>query len=114
MRVEVERDAARKSWKVYVLMDGEQMRRWDPAATGPTFLDQWPVIEPGTAVEPSLVIEDEVWGPLATAILGLPTDQAPLADHLADARRVRDRLLTMVESAWPPPPRLLTADEAGQ
>lgn len=100
MRVEIERDIARKAWKVYVLMDGEQLRRWDPTATSLTFLDRWPVVESGAKVEPSLILEDEVWNPLTAAILGLPTDQAPLADHLNDAREVRDRLLAMVEQHW--------------
>lgn len=97
MRVEIEREMATRRWKVWVLSDVGFGRLRVMATTG-----EWLDIEDqrgGEAPPPTWVIDDEVWVPLTAAILGLPTDQAPLADHLNDARAVRDRLLKLVEVA---------------
>lgn len=112
MRVEIEREVATKRSLIYIIRDGDPSWQWFPDVNGgPTWLQ----IEPGEKIKPSLKIDDEVWEALVSAILGLPTDQAPLADHLNDACAVRDRLLTMVEMGWEGmtrPPRLLTPPEA--
>lgn len=97
MRVEIEREAATRRWRVWVLNDASpKMQIMDQAG-------EWFDVNPAKPVPPpTWVINDEVWVPLTRAILGLPTDQAPLADHLNDARQVRDRLLTMIEQRWAP------------
>lgn len=99
MRVEIDREVATKRMLVYVIRDGEPSWQWFPEVNGgPTWLQ----IEPGQKIKPSFKIDEEVWISLTAAILGLPTDQAPLADHLNDARQVRDRLLAMIEQRWAP------------
>jgi hypothetical protein len=96
-RVEIEREVSTRRWRVWVLDEvGGGLRAM--TATGEWIeLDR---ADPKDIPDPTWVIDDEVWIPLTGAILGLPTDQAPLADHLADARQVRDRLLTLVEQGW--------------
>lgn len=93
MRVEIEREAATKRWRIWVIDEAGGVFRVMNA------VGEWleKELTPGAAPPPTWVIDEEVWIPLTAAILGLPTDQAPLADHLADARQVRDRLLVLVE-----------------
>lgn len=113
MRVEIERDFPTMRWNVYVLRDGTPSWQWFPDLQS-VGNQTWIEIEQGAKLEPSLVIEHEVWEPLAAAILGLPTDQAPLADHLNDARAVRDRLLALVEAGYMsavPPGRFFNSDD---
>ena len=96
MRVEVEREAATRRWKVWVIQEaGGVFRVMDAMGN---WLDE--ELSPGAPPPPTWLIDEEVWIPLTAAILGLPTDQAPLADHLNDARAMRDRLLTLVEAGY--------------
>lgn len=87
MRVEIEREVARKSWKVYVLRDADNL--W---AMGP--MGEWFEVAKGS------VPERRGMAAADGGNLRLPTDQRPLADHLNDARQVRDRLLALVENGF--------------
>lgn len=97
MRVAIERHAPTATVRVYVLQDGTGGGgyQWEPD-------HGWNIeVKPGAEMQPSLVFPRDVWEAIASAALAEPDGSAPVKDAVADAREVRDRLLTLVESAFP-------------
>lgn len=93
MRVVLEQDPMRRSMKVWLLPSDDLVVRQDPDGT-------WS-FEPfafGDSPEPSLVLPSQWFEALVREALA--SGGVPEPDALADARKMRDRLMAMVESAW--------------
>jgi hypothetical protein len=98
MRVEVEREAATKMVNVWVVEDGwgdSRGRVWTPIGDGP----EWTEVAAGASAPVSLRLPEEVWVAMIAAGADVPMPSRAQADHLADARMVRDRLL---DAVFPP------------
>lgn len=95
MRVHVERVPWRDEVRVYV-GDGEIHRVYDPDEPGRCVR-----VEAGVEAAPFLVLPAYEFDAIVeAAIMSRPTPEAAF-DAVKDARATRDRLLALVEKAWP-------------
>lgn len=97
MKVKVERDWVRDAYKVWFYLaveTGSRVLRIDGDVR------EWVEVAPGAVLpEPSLILHEQEARLLAPELLGVLPPDTSMSNHLNDAVKVRDRLLTLVEKA---------------
>lgn len=98
MKAHVERDWMSRTVKVWLWRQGERdTRQVLRFLGGDTY--QWDEVLAAVVMEPSFVLQEDAFAALVAAGSDILPPSAATSQHLADAIGVRDRLLTLVESA---------------
>lgn len=95
MKVNVVRDPVRQRYNIYVqLQPGKYLAPFNPLGTGFNIVD----VEPGSEPPLFLWLGDEIAWAVAQGIIEGEANDRPSRDAVNDAREVRDRMITLVET----------------
>lgn len=98
MKAHLERDWSRGGYSLYLWHErGDERVPFIIDERGKFLYDDNNAIQFGQVMPPTMFLADEFYEPIRKAIVGEAIDND---DALADTRKVRDRLLTMVETEW--------------
>ena len=98
MKAHLERDWSRGGYSLYLWHEGTDYRvPFVMEGGGRLLYDDNNAIQFGEVMPPTLFIGDEFYSAIRSAFVGDAIDND---DAAQDARKVRDRLLAMIESEW--------------
>ena len=97
MKAHFERDWPRAGYTLYLYVEYQNARVPVTLDDGKFIYDSKKTAQVGQEVPATLFIPDEFYEAIRMAMVGEAIDND---DTIADARRIRDRLLHMVETEW--------------
>lgn len=97
MRINIDQNWPRDGVDVYIVQDGVDYSIPYTIEDGHFKLDPNNTVQSGETFAPTLFIPNPIYSQLRKAMIGEAIDSD---DALQDTRRVRDRLLTMIEAEW--------------